>query len=325
MINDILENKIQESYRTLRLAAEMSKTYYGKPLILTYSGGKDSDVLARLAFECLETSDFEILNSHTTVDAPETVYYIRDRFREWEEKGVKCTVHYPKYKDGRPKSMWSLIVDKEIPPTRIQRYCCHELKETSTPNRFVATGVRAEESNNRRNREAFSFRGRKKDERYFYTTDHVEEVFHESLEKTEGGVRNESPWDCLIIANAKKQKDLICNPIYRWRDIEIWDFIRDRGMKYNPLYDKGFKRVGCIGCPMAANQIWEFMQYPKYRELYIKAFQRMVDKREAGGKINKKESIWKSGETVFKWWTKDYENMEGQTDIFDFIGDEEAT
>ena len=114
MLSDILENKIKESYRTLRLAAEMSKTYYEKPLILTYSGGKDSDVLVQLAIECLETSDFEVLNSHTTVDAPETVYYIRERFREWEEMGIKCTVHYPHYKDGRPKSMWSLIVDKKL-------------------------------------------------------------------------------------------------------------------------------------------------------------------------------------------------------------------
>jgi len=193
MISDVLEGKIQDAYRTLRLAAEMSKTYYEKPLIITYSGGKDSDVLAQLAFECLEPSDFEILNSHTTVDAPETVYYIRERFKEWEEKGVKCTVNYPHYKDGRPMSMWSLIVDKEFPPSRIQRYCCAKLKEASTPNRFVAVGVRAEESVNRRGRETFSIRGRNKDERYHYDTAHVEEVFHESLEKTEGGGKKRIP------------------------------------------------------------------------------------------------------------------------------------
>lgn len=186
MINYILDGKIKESYRALKLAADMSKTYYEKPLILTYSGGKDSDVLVQLAIESLDRSEFEVLNSHTTVDAPETVYYIRDRFKEWEEMGIKCTVHHPRYKDGRYMSMWSLIVDKEIPPTRVQRYCCKHLKEASTPNRICATGVRAAESVNRRNRDAFSFRG-KKDERHFFSTDHVEEVFRESLEKTEGG------------------------------------------------------------------------------------------------------------------------------------------
>ena len=33
----------------LRLAAEMSETYYGKPLIITVSGGKDSDICLYLA------------------------------------------------------------------------------------------------------------------------------------------------------------------------------------------------------------------------------------------------------------------------------------
>lgn len=317
MINYILQGKIDESYKVLRLAAEMSRTYYEKPLILTYSGGKDSDVLVQLAIECLDVSDFEILNSHTTVDAPETVYYIRERFKEWEAQGIKCTVHYPHYKDGRPMSMWSLIVDKEIPPTRVQRYCCAKLKEASTPNRFVATGVRAAESINRRGRDVFSFRGMKKDERRFYSLEHTEEVFRESLENTEGGVQNESPWDCLIIANAKKNKDLICNPVYKWTDTDVWDFIRGRSMKYNPLYEQGWKRVGCIGCPMATNQLWELDQYPKYKQLYIKAFDRMIERRAEKGKINKNEDVWKNGESVFRWWTKDYGEIEGQMSLFD--------
>ena len=33
----------------LRLAAEMSETYYGQPLVITTSGGKDSDVCLYLA------------------------------------------------------------------------------------------------------------------------------------------------------------------------------------------------------------------------------------------------------------------------------------
>ena len=42
----MFDDKIEKSRKVLRLAAEMSQTYYGKPLIVTYSGGKDSDVLA---------------------------------------------------------------------------------------------------------------------------------------------------------------------------------------------------------------------------------------------------------------------------------------
>lgn len=188
MIHDFLQNKINDSKDVLRLAADMSKEYYHKPLIITYSGGKDSDVLLQLAIECLAPTDFEVLNSHTTVDAPETVYYIRDRFKELEEKGIKATIQYPRYKDGRFKSMWSLIEDKQIPPTRLARYCCKELKETSTPNRFIAVGVREAESIGRRGREVFATHGSRKDTAYYYSHSHVKEVFEDDkARRSEGG------------------------------------------------------------------------------------------------------------------------------------------
>ena len=188
MVNYILQDKIEKSYNILRLAAAMSKEYYHKPLIITYSGGKDSDILVQLAIECLAPCDFEVLNSHTTLDAPETVYYIRDKFKALNEQGVKTTIHYPRTKDGKFNSIWKMIEQKQIPPTRFARYCCKELKETSTPNRFVATGVRAEESVGRRNRDYFATRGRTKDSANFYSYSHTLEVFEDDkARRSEGG------------------------------------------------------------------------------------------------------------------------------------------
>ncbi len=46
-----LEPKIEKANKTLMLAAQMSKDYYQKPLIITYSGGKDSDVMLQLAID----------------------------------------------------------------------------------------------------------------------------------------------------------------------------------------------------------------------------------------------------------------------------------
>ena len=321
-----LEQKIKDSKDVLMLAAEMSKEYYHKPLIITYSGGKDSDVLLQLAIECLKPTDFEVLNSHTTVDAPETVYYIRDRFKELEKKGVKATIRYPRYKDGRFKSMWSLIVDKQMPPTRLQRYCCAELKETSTPNRFVAVGVREAESTARRGREVFATRGGNKWEAYYYYY-HVKEVFEDDKERRKAdnvNANEEGVYDCLFIAKAKRNDDLLCNPIYKWTDSEVWQFIENRGMPHNPLYDKGFLRVGCIGCPLAGNQVHELEMYPKYKLNYIRAFQRMVEKRKLNGKDkpSKNGVTWSDGEAVYRWWVQD-NSIPGQMDIYDFLKDEE--
>lgn len=186
MISEALAKKINDSKDVLRLAAKMSKLYYQKPLIITYSGGKDSDVMLQLAIECLNPDEFEVLNSHTTVDAPETVYYIRDKFKELNEMGIKATIQYPHYTDGRFKSMWSLIVDKQIPPTRLQRYCCAELKETSTPNRFIAIGVRKAESTGRQGRDVFATRGTtKKNAYYYYYYSHIKEQFESSERERE--------------------------------------------------------------------------------------------------------------------------------------------
>jgi phosphoadenosine phosphosulfate reductase len=137
----------------------MSRTYYEAPLIITYSGGKDSDVLLHLAESCLKIDEFEVLNSHTTVDAPETVYHIRNTFKSLNERGIKTSIDYHKNPDGTATTMWSLIKQKGIPPTRIIRYCCSILKETGAPNRICALGVRAAESSKRQGRELFGIRG----------------------------------------------------------------------------------------------------------------------------------------------------------------------
>lgn len=188
MIHDYLQKKIEDSKDILKLAVEISKEYYKKPLIITYSGGKDSDVLLQLAIESLNPEDFEVLNSHTTLDAPETVYYIRDRFKELDDMGIKNTIHYSHYKDGKPMTIWNLIVEKQIPPTRIQRYCCAALKEVSTPNRMIAIGVREAESAGRKNREVFATRGKTKYEAYYYYYSHVKEVFEDDkARRSEGG------------------------------------------------------------------------------------------------------------------------------------------
>lgn len=49
-----LNDKIKQAEKVLKLAADMSKTYYHAPLIVCYSGGKDSDVLVDIALNCLK-------------------------------------------------------------------------------------------------------------------------------------------------------------------------------------------------------------------------------------------------------------------------------
>lgn len=318
-----IEPLIKKSEEVLQLAAEISRTYYDAPLILAYSGGKDSDVMLRIAMDCLDKNDFEVMNSHTSVDAPETVYYIRSVFKELEEKGIKATVHIPRDKDGKQITMWNLIVKKKMPPTRVVRYCCQELKESSTPNRITAVGVRQDESRGRGGRDAFtSFGGggERKGGRHF-SLSHAREVFKYAVsESVKFGepVNTPSPMDCTMITNMKARGDTVVSPIYEWSEYDVWNYLITRELPHNPLYDKGYKRVGCVGCPLGGrrNMLKEFADFPIYKENYIRAFDRMLKARKEAGKDDK----WKTGKDVFDWWIGEWEvNVKGQMSIDDYL------
>ena len=78
-------------------------------------------------------------------------------------------------------------------------------------------------------------------------------------------------------------------------DIVVWN-----GYATPNLYDMGYKRVGCIGCPQKGKKgmLEDFKRFPKYKENYIKAFERMLKVRKEKGL----ETTWKTGEEVFNWW-----------------------
>lgn len=289
-------DKEQMAIARLQDAARLSLHRYGKPLLITYSGGKDSQVLVALA----ERSgiDFEVVNSHTTADAPETVYFIREQFRQMEGRGINCAIEKPRYK-GKPTSMWSLIPQKMMPPTRLVRYCCAVLKENTGRDRFIATGVRWAESTRRKNS-----RG-------------VMELMHKDPAKRiilMGD--NDEKRQLFETCNLKSK--MTVNPIVDWSDDDVWDYTHSEHLPVNPLYCEGHKRVGCIGCPMAGGgRQHEFMRWPKYEELYVAAFERMLEARRAKGK----PCDWQTGRDVFHWWMED-KNIAGQLSMFDEEGDQ---
>lgn len=154
-------DKEQKAIERIKLASQLSLQKYGKPLICTYSGGKDSDVLLELFKR--SGVPFEAHNSHTTVDAPETVYHIRKVFHDLENEGGRAKIVMPQYK-GKPISMWKLIPIKRYPPTRLVRYCCTILKEHDGAHRMIATGVRWAESTARKKRAEYEINAPKKED-----------------------------------------------------------------------------------------------------------------------------------------------------------------
>lgn len=111
------------------------------------------------------------------------------------------------------------------------------------------------------------------------------------------------------------KRKIVVRPIIDWSDEDIWEYIRKYKLPYCELYDKGFKRLGCIGCPLSSNQKKELELYPVYKKNYTKAFDKMIEQR----KIKNKKCDWKNGEEVLKWWIGDTlknKNIEGQCSMF---------
>ena len=94
----------------------------------------------------------------------------------------------------------------------------------------------------------------------------------------------------------RTQKTMI-NPIVDWTDKDVWDFLNENGIPHCSLYDEGRTRLGCIGCPLAGTKqmLRDFEKYPKYKEAYIRAFQRMIDRHPGQIRILDPEA-----ETKFK-------------------------
>jgi len=68
-----------------------------------------------------------------------------------------------------------------------------------------------------------------------------------------GTVRTESIYRRSITPfRMPKREPLIIriHPIYDWNQWEVWTYIKEKKLPYNPLYDKGYRRIGCWCCPL---------------------------------------------------------------------------
>lgn len=275
----------QTAIERLKAASDMSLRLFEKPLVITYSGGKDSDVLLHLARA--SGIPFEVLHSLTTADAPETVRHVYDTFYRLECNGIKCDVDKHVQPDGSRMTMWKLIQKKLMPPTRLMRYCCAVLKEGGGKNRLIATGVRWAESTARKRRGGLEVLTSKPQSKLILSNDNDE--------------------DRRLFETCQLKGKRVVNPIIDWKDDDVLDYAAVEKIPMNPLYCEGFHRVGCVGCPLAnvKMRMMEFSRYPKIKAAYIRAFDRMLEERRRRGRMNGTFRMGDTGVDVFHWWMED--------------------
>jgi phosphoadenosine phosphosulfate reductase len=62
--------------------------------------------------------------------------------------------------------------------------------------------------------------------------------------------RDQSPTraNASIVERDRKFGLIKINPLARWSSREVWAYIRQYDIPYNPLYDQGYGSIGCVPC-----------------------------------------------------------------------------
>lgn len=235
-----------EAVAFIRRAESLALKMDARGIHVAFSGGKDSQVLLALTEMAGVRHHAEM--QLTSVDPPQVVRFVRE--------------NYPQVHLNRPRTtMYKLIIRKHILPTRVIRYCCSEFKEFAGRGSVTATGIRRAESSRRKKRTPVEMNGgsfeingeelMELDENTFFSAERKETVH--------------------CVGNKDK---VIINPILDWTEADVWGFLDYHGIPHCSLYDMGYKRIGCILCPMATRKKAEkdLRNFPRFVEkVYLRA------------------------------------------------------
>ena len=262
-----LREKIEHSIDLIRKGEALALKYDKENgYFLAFSGGKDSQCLLHLAQ--MGGVKFKANMSLTSIDPPSVIRFVRHHYPE-------VVLHSPK------ESIYSLAVKRKILPTMRVRWCCADLKESSSAGKVTLTGVRAAESVRRSKRNEVEVSNKKYsgdiDGFYEWSKEQIGKK-HIKINEDEFSMTSDNEVRCI-----GGRDTIIINPIFTWSEKDVWDFLNDVcQVPHCELYDEGFHRIGCILCPMSSprqKQI-EIKRYPHVKKNWIKAIKEI---RNVGG------------------------------------------
>ncbi len=273
-----LRKKMLHSVELLQKAEKIALNYDAEQgYYLAFSGGKDSQVLYHMTQ--LAGVKFQGHMNLTSVDPPEVIRFVKKNYPEVEL-----------IKPG--KSIFQHAVEKQILPTMRVRWCCAEYKETAGAGKVTLIGIRKAESSRRAKRNEVEINNRK----FSGDLGGLEEYRQEQKAKR---ARRKSKEQGVNITNADEEKTLGCihgkeslliSPIIYWTERDVWEFLNEVvRVPHCSLYDEGWHRIGCIGCPMSSHKqkMLENERYPHIKQGWIKAI-----KAIRNGGVFKREYIW---------------------------------
>lgn len=186
--------------------------------LVSFSGGKDSQVLLDLVSRVIPSTEFVTIYSNTGYELPSSIElydevqaYYKPKYPgmrfEWA-KNHKKVLHY-----------W----DEMGSPSNIHRWCCGVMKTAPLYlklKQIIGKG---------RQPHVLSFIGTRADE---------------SLRRSTYS---------KIAKDAKHTNVVNVSPILEWSTTEVWLYILFYNLPFNKAYRKGLGRVGCVSCPFGSD------------------------------------------------------------------------
>ena len=231
-------------------------------ILVQFSGGKDSQACLIKAVKDYGKDKVTAVFCDPGWEHADTYRHIHDVV---DALGVPLvTLKSKKYEDFVDMS----IRRKRFPSTRA-RFCTEELKAipmidyilSQDDSFIIIQGIRASESAARAG--------------YDVECSYFKEYFDKS---TKSFYKKR-----VVLEWCKTHDASVLRPIFRWSAQEVIDYILENGQRPNPLYERGFSRVGCFPCIMCRKrEVQLISKDPWAAKRLIDAEKRMKDETVKG-------------------------------------------
>ncbi len=178
------------------------------PLVVAFSGGKDSLVVLLLVRKALPNHPYHLIFINTGIEFPETIQNVYTTAANYNLENQLLVKNVDENQFFRVMDLYGFMA-------RDYRVCCKTVKLGPTSQiieQYFPDGC-------------LSFIGQRR---------------YESHRRSASKRIWQNPW---------VPKQVGASPIHNWTAMMIWLYIFHEKATYNPLYEKGFERIGCMFCP----------------------------------------------------------------------------
>ena len=231
-------------------------------ILVQFSGGKDSQA-------CLIKAVNDYGNEKVTALFCDTGWEHEDTYTHIHNVCNQLNVELITLKSRKYKDFVDMSIKKGRFPSTMARFCTSELKVipmidyilSQDDSFIIIQGIRAKESKARA--------GYDVECSYFkeYFNDEVKGLYHKKA----------------VLDWCKTHDASVLRPIFRWTAQEVIDYILANGQRPNPLYERGFSRVGCFPCVMCRKREVQLISKDEWaRKRLLKAERKMREETERG-------------------------------------------